>query len=44
MPVNAFDKKFVHAFYNSFLKIELNCNKENHATFKYVQFAKDDVV
>ena len=23
------------AFYNSFLKIELNCEKENHVNFKY---------
>ena len=28
------------AFYNSFLKIELNCDKENHANFKYMQFSK----
>ena len=27
---NASDKKLVLAFYNSFLKIELNCDKENH--------------
>ena len=40
MLVNAFDKKFVLAFYNSFLKIELNCDEENHANFKYVQFSK----
>ena len=25
-----FDKKFVLALYNSFLKIEVNCYKENH--------------
>ena len=27
--------KYVFAFYNSFLKIELNCDKENHVNFKY---------
>ena len=27
--MNDFDKTFVHAFYNSLLKIELNCDKEN---------------
>ena len=26
--MNGFDKKIVAAFYNSFLKIELNCHKE----------------
>ena len=26
---NDFDKTFVLAFYNSFLKIELDCDKEN---------------
>ena len=41
MLVNAFDKKFVFAFYNSFLKIELSSDKENHVNFKYVQFSKD---
>ena len=30
------------AFYN-FLKIELNCDKENHVNFKYVKFSKEDV-
>ena len=27
--MNDFDKTFVLAFYNSFLKLELNCDKEN---------------
>ena len=27
--MNDFDKTFVLSFYNSFLKIELNCDKEN---------------
>ena len=27
--INDFDKTFAIAFYNSFLKIELNCDKEN---------------
>ena len=27
--MNGFDKTFVLAFYNSFLKIVLNCDKEN---------------
>ena len=27
--MNDFDKIFVLAFYNSFLKIKLNCDKEN---------------
>ena len=27
--MNDFDKTFEHAFYNSLLKIELNCDKEN---------------
>ena len=31
---NGFDKKFVPTFYNYFLKIELNCDKENHVNFK----------
>ena len=38
--MNSFDKKYVLAFYNSFLKIELNCDKEHHANFKYMQFSK----
>ena len=42
--MNACDRKFVLAFYNSFLKIELNCDKENHVNFKYMQFSKEDVV
>ena len=42
--MNAYDRKFVLAFYNSFLKTELNCDKENHVNFKYMQFSKEDVV
>ena len=41
---NEFDKKNVLAFYNYFLKIELNYDKENHVNFKYIQFSKGDVV
>ena len=44
MLKNAFDKKFVLAFYNSFLKTELNYGKENHVNFQYMQFSKEDVV
>ena len=40
----AFDKKIVLAFFNSFLKTELNCDKENHVNFKCMQFSKEDVV
>ena len=32
--MNDFDKTFVLAFNNSFLKIELNCNKEEDVVFK----------
>ena len=39
----AFDKKFVLAFCNSFLEIELECDKENHAV-KYMQLTKADAV
>ena len=42
--MNAFDIKFVLAFYDSFLKIELNCDKINHINFKYMQFSKEDAV
>ena len=31
--MNDFDKTFVFAFYYSFLKIELNCDKENMKIF-----------
>ena len=44
MLMNNFDKTFVLAFWNSFLKIKLNCDKENNVNFKYMQFSKDDVV
>ena len=33
-------KKTVFAFYNSFLKIELNCDKENLITFNKCSFQK----
>ena len=42
--MNAFDKKIVLAFYNYFLKLELNCDKENNVNFKYLQFSKEDFV
>ena len=44
MLMNDFDKNFVLTFYNSFLKVELNCDKENHVIFKYMQFSKEDIV
>ena len=37
------DKTFVLGFYNSFMKVKLNCDKEN-VNFKYMQFSKEDVV
>ena len=37
-------KKIVFAFYNCFLKIELDCHKEYHVYFKYAQFSKEVVV
>ena len=40
MFVDAFDKKCLPAFYNSFLKIELKCDKENHVNFKSCNFQK----
>ena len=43
MFMNAFDKKFVLAFYYYFLKTELNCDKINHVNFKYIKFSKEDV-
>ena len=42
--IKILDKKFVLTFYNSFLKIELNCDKINHVNFKYMHFSKGDVV
>ena len=33
--MNDFDKTFVRTFRNSFLKLELNCDKEN-VSFKYM--------
>ena len=44
MLMNDFDKNFVLTFYNSFLKVELNCDKENHVIFKYMLFSKEDIV
>ena len=41
--MNDFDKKFVLAF-NSFLKIQLNYDKENNDIFKSMQFSEEDVV
>ena len=45
--MNAFHKKIVLVLlplYNSFLKIELNCDKENHVNFKYMQLSKENAV
>ena len=36
--------KCVFAIYNLLLKIELNCDKENHVSFKYVQFSEEHVL
>ena len=33
--------KHVFANCNLFLKIELNCDKEDFVSFKYMQFSKD---
>ena len=38
--MNDFDKTFVLAFYNSFLKVELNCNKENILILNKCSFQK----
>ena len=38
--MNNFDKTFVLAFYNSFLKIELNCDKENMFNLNTCSFQK----
>ena len=43
MFMNAFDKKFALAFYNSFLKAELNYDKINNVNFKYMQFSKENL-
>ena len=37
--MNDFDKTLMLAFYNSFLKIELNCDN-----FLYMGFSKEDIV
>ena len=34
--------KKLSTFHNTFLIIELNCDKENHVNFKYMQFSKED--
>ena len=39
-----FHKTFVQAFYNSFLKIKLTCDKKKYVNLKYMQFSKEDVV
>ena len=44
MLMNTFDEKFVLVFYNSFLKIELSCDKINQVNFKYMQLSKENVV
>ena len=38
--MNDFDKTFVLAFYSSFLKIKLNCDKENMLIFNTCSFQK----
>ena len=40
MFMNVFHKTFALAFSDSLLKIRLNCDKENHVDFKYMQFLK----
>ena len=37
-------KKIVFPFYNYFLKIELNCEKDGHVNFEYIQFSEEDAV
>ena len=39
--MNDFDKTFVLAYYNSFLKIELNCDKENILILNICSFQKN---
>ena len=36
--------KFVFAIYSLSLKMEIDCDKENHVNFKYVQFSEKDVL
>ena len=43
MLMNVFDKKFMLAFCKSFQAIELNCDRENHVKFRYMQVPKEDV-
>ena len=38
--INDFDKTFVLAFYNSFLKIKLNCDKKNMSILNTCSFQK----
>ena len=38
--MNDFDKIFFFTFYNSFLKIELNCDKENMLILNICSFQK----
>ena len=40
MLINVFDKAFAIAFYNSFLKIELNRGKENMITLNTAVFKR----
>ena len=40
MLMNDFDKTFGLAFYNSFLKIELHCDKENMLISNICSFQK----
>ena len=43
--MNDFDKTFVVVFNNSFLKIELNCDKdENMLILDGIKFSKENVV
>ena len=42
--MNVFHRKFVLASCSSFLKIELNRDKENLFNFKCMQFSKENVV
>ena len=41
--MNDFDKTFALAFYDSFLKIKLNCDRENKLILNML-FLKEDVV
>ena len=39
--INDFDKTFVLAFYNSFLRIKLNCDKKNMSILNICSFQKN---